>query len=385
MQFDSDVHVMQHALELARRGRGHVEPNPMVGAVVVTADRVWIADGVHQQFGGPHAEIHAITASGDRTRGADLFVTLEPCSHFGKTPPCADAVIRAGFRRVVIGCSDPAPHVDGKGIRRLRDAGIDVVVGVCEADSRLLIAPFERLMLHGRPWVLAKWAMTLDGRIASRTGHSKWISCDESRACVHQLRGCMDAIITGAGTVRADDPLLTARPAGPRRPLRVIIDSMGTSVTAATQLARSLSDGGIVVCVAANCRLSELERVASLGCTTLVTSTPDCVNLTDVLDELGRRKCTNVLLEAGPKLLGSFFDQQLADEVMVFVAPKIIGGGDAPGPIGGLGADKIPAFPNLTDCEWTRSGTDLRFRATICRTPHITPADRPTKILSKFS
>ena len=176
MRFASDEDAMQYALRLARRGVGRVEPNPQVGAVLTTADGQLIAEGWHQECGGPHAEVHALRAAGERARDAVLYVTLEPCCHHGRTPPCTDAVLAAGVRRVVVGCADPAPHVAGRGLQQLRAAGLVVEEGVCGVEATSLIAPFVRLQLQQRPWVHAKWAMTLDGRVASRTGHSRWIS-----------------------------------------------------------------------------------------------------------------------------------------------------------------------------------------------------------------
>ncbi len=360
---------MQLALQHARRGEGYVEPNPMVGAVVASADGAVISTGHHQRFGEPHAEINAIQAAGMATVGNDLYVTLEPCSHFGKTPPCADAVIKAGFRRVFVGCQDPAPHVAGQGIQRLRDAGLEVTVGVCGSESRRLIAPFEMLMLQRRPWVHAKWAMTLDGRIASRTGHSKWISSDASRAHVHQLRGRMDAIITGAGTVRSDDPLLTARPAGPRTPLRVVIDADGTSLHADTNLVRSLSQGPVLVCVADDAATDDVRRLKSMGVEVMAfaVSVPRRIDLREVMAELGRRGCTNVLTEAGSGILGSLFDSSLIDEVHIFIGPRLIGGATARGPVGGLGLESIPAIPNVTHIRQTSIGDDMLIEGDVCR------------------
>ena len=361
--------LMQLALQHARRGEGHVEPNPMVGAVVASADGRVISTGSHQQFGGAHAEINAIQAAGAETVGKDLYVTLEPCSHFGKTPPCADAVIKAGFRRVFVGCQDPAPHVAGQGIQRLRDAGVEVTVGVCESESRRLIAPFEMLMLQRRPWVHAKWAMTLDGRIASRTGHSRWISSDASRALVHQLRGRMDAIITGAGTVRSDDPLLTARPPGVRRPLRVVIDADGSSLHAETNLVKSLSQSPVLVCVADDIATDQVGRLESLGVEVMAfaVSEPGRIDLRAVMAELGRRGCTNVLTEAGSGILGSLFDSSLIDEVHIFIAPRLIGGTSARAPIGGLGRESIPAIPNVQQIRHTSIGDDLLIEGDVCR------------------
>ena len=361
--------LMQLAMQQARKGEGFVEPNPMVGAVVATADGHVISAGYHQHYGKAHAEIHAIADAGSKTAGNDLYVTLEPCSHFGKTPPCADAVIKAGFRRVIIGCSDPAPHVAGRGIQRLRDAGVEVTVGVCETEVRRLIAPFEMLMVRQRPWVHAKWAMTLDGRTASRTGHSKWISSDASREIVHHLRGRMDAIITGAGTVRFDDPLLTARPPGIRTPLRVVIDADGESLHADTKLIKSLADGPVLICVGENISTQEIQRLQSLGAEVFpcATSHAGRIDLSSVMAELGRRRCTNVLTEAGSELLGSLFDAALVDEVHVFIAPRLVGGADARPAIAGAGAASIPEVPNVINLRQRFIGNDVLIEGDVVR------------------
>ena len=363
------VALMHLALQCARRGEGSVEPNPMVGAVVASPDGDIISTGWHQRFGGPHAEINAIDAAGLATVGSDLYVTLEPCSHFGKTPPCADAVIAAGFRRVFIACQDPAPHVAGQGLKKLREAGIDVTVGICEDDARRLIAPFEMRMRNHRPWVHAKWAMTLDGRIASRTGHSKWISSPESRAIVHQLRGRMDAIITGAGTVRSDDPLLTARPAGPRTPLRVVIDADGASLQAGTKLVQTLSAGSVLACVSQQIPSAESHRLQSLGVELLPCAADEFgrIELANLLSELGRRGCTNVLTEAGPGILGSLFDSSLIDEVHIFIASRLIGGTAASAPIGGIGREFVSAMPNVIQIRHTPIGDDILIEGDVCR------------------
>ena len=368
VMYTSDQEVMQHAIRIARTGFGFVEPNPMVGAVIMDAWRQnLIAEGSHQKFGEAHAEINAIRQAGEATRGADLYVTLEPCSHFGKTPPCADAVIAAGFRRVVVGCQDPAPHVAGQGIQKIREAGIPVEVGVCEVEARRLIAPFEMLMIKQRPWVHAKWAMTLDGRIATSNGHSQWISCGESQVWVHNLRGRIDAIITGSGTVRADDPRLTARMGGPRTPLRVVVDSTGESITADQKLVRTISQAPVLVCVARRCGEAGKNRLRELGVEVFETSGERSVDLGEVLQELGRRRCTQVMLEAGPGLLGAFFDCGFIDEVHAFVAPQLIGGANSFSPIGGAGLPAIPGISNLKSFRVTPSGDDFLIEADVCR------------------
>ena len=347
--FSCDEDVMRRAVEIAGRGLGLVEPNPMVGAVIVDADRRLLAEGWHQQFGGPHAEVHALAAAGAIPPGAQLFVTLEPCSHHGKTPPCADAVAAAGFARVVIGCQDPAPHVAGRGIARLRAAGITVDVGVCQPQARDLIAPFAMLHSQQRPWVHAKWAMTLDGRIASRTGHSKWISNEQSRGWVHQLRGRMDAIITAAGTVRHDNPLLTARPPGPRTPLRVVLDRSGESLTDDCQLVQTAAE--VPVLLAADERTlsaATAHRLQQAGVDICRTSGQSrAEHAVSLLHELADRQCTHVLLEAGPGLMGACFDAGVIDEVHAFVAPRLVGGETAVSPIGGAGQNQISSLPSL--------------------------------------
>jgi len=359
MRFETDSAVMQHALALAQQGFGTVEPNPMVGSVIVNDQRELIADGFHQKFGGPHAEVIAMQKAGSHCRGATLYVTLEPCSHFGKTPPCADAVIQAGFRRVVVGCQDPAPHVAGQGLAKLRDAGISVECGILQAEAEELIAPFRKQVLEHRPWVHAKWAMTLDGRIASRTGHSQWISGEESRAHVHWLRGRMDAIITGSGTVRADNPRLTARPPGPRNPLRVVIDAAGLSLTESCHLVQTAREFPVLACVSQRCNDVTKERLCDAGVEVLQTPSFEHVTLPDVLNFLGQRRMTHVMLESGPGLLGAFQDQGLIDEVHVFVAPKLVGGAAACPPVGGQGHDRIPERPSLQRCRHRILGEDV--------------------------
>ncbi|MCA9065610.1 MAG: bifunctional diaminohydroxyphosphoribosylaminopyrimidine deaminase/5-amino-6-(5-phosphoribosylamino)uracil reductase RibD [Planctomycetaceae bacterium] len=364
----TDAAHMRQALSLARQGAGRVEPNPQVGAIVVDRFGNVTGEGFHQRFGGPHAEINAIAAAGDRCRESTLYVTLEPCSHFGKTPPCADAVIEAGVRRVVIGCTDPAPHVAGAGIEKLRRAGVEVVVGVCQDDARRLIAPFAMLQLRQRPWVTGKWAMSLDGRIATRTGSSQWISGTESRSRVHELRGQVDAIITGSGTVIADDPALTARPAGPRTAARIVLDASGTSLRSDRQLVGTAHEIPVIAFVGENqVSLGEIQRLTDEGVEVLALPLNENGHLSasDVLSDLGRRRFTNVLLEGGPGLIGKFSDEQLIDEVHVFLAPKLIGGIDAPGPVGGLGIEWIRQAGIVNRMTAERIGDDLLIRGDL--------------------
>ncbi|RLS51591.1 MAG: bifunctional diaminohydroxyphosphoribosylaminopyrimidine deaminase/5-amino-6-(5-phosphoribosylamino)uracil reductase RibD [Planctomycetota bacterium] len=352
---------MQYALQLAVRGLGSVEPNPPVGAVILSQAGQLCGEGWHQKYGGPHAEIHALAMAGENARGATLFCTLEPCSHFGKTPPCADAVIAAGIRRVVIATGDPAPHVNGQGIARLRAAGIDVQVGVCEIAAGRLIAPFVRLHRQGLPWVHAKWAMSLDGKIATRTGESQWISNEFSRAMAHQLRGRCDAIVVGIGTVLADDPQLTARPAGPRVATRVILDSRARTPWDC-QLVRTAREIPTLVAVGPMAPEEAVRQLQSAGVEVLklpAEATSHRPSLVVLLRELGRRKMTHVLLEGGGELLGAALDGALAQEFHVFVAPKIIGGKLAPTPVGGLGPERMADVLQLSHAHWQSLGNDL--------------------------
>ena len=353
---------MQRALDLAAQGLGSVEPNPPVGAVVVDESGTLLGEGHHEAFGGPHAEINAIASAGDACAGATLYVTLEPCAHHGKTPPCSDAVIAAGFRKVVIASSDPIDHRGSSGIEQLKAAGIEVEVGLLESQARRLIAPFVCLQEKRRPYVHGKWAMTLDGRIASGTGHSQWISNETSRAVVHQLRGRMDAVIVGIGTVLADDPLLTARPPGPRTATRIVFDSQGRT-PADSKLVKTASESPVLIVLSEEANESAQQRLEDHGVKILrVPSSSDqsAVDVESVLCELGRREMMNVLVEGGSRVLGSFFDAGLIDECHVFIAPKIVGGRDALSPIAGTGLDRIPEVSLETEVELLDGDVYLR-------------------------
>lgn len=360
MQFATPVAAMQHALTLAARGLGSVEPNPPVGAVIVDDAGQCLGEGWHQRYGGPHAEVYALEQAGPSARGATLYVTLEPCCHFGKTPPCSRAVIAAGVKRVVIAMSDPAPHVAGGGIAELRAAGIEVEVGLCEPEACELTAPFVRWITERRPWVHAKWAMTLDGKIASRTGHSQWISGPESRAKVHELRGRMDAIVVGIGTVLADDPLLTARPPGPRTPTRIVIDPQAR-MPLTTQLVQTAREAPVWWVVAEHVAANHTAAIEAAGVERLSLSHDNQQGfpLKDLLSILGQRSMTHVLIEGGGKLLGRVFDAGLIDEYHIFIAPKLIGGAEAPSPLGGRGHERIPSTASLANPTMAILGHDL--------------------------
>ena len=363
--FSNSAEVMQRAIQLARRGRGSVEPNPMVGAVIVDDRLQLLAEGYHEKYGGPHAEINAIRALPNcdpDLKKATLYVTLEPCAHRGKTARCTDAIIEAGFRKVVIGCKDPAPHTMGEGIKRLRDAGIAVETGLLQSECEQLIRPFTRLMTTGRPYVHAKWAMTLDGRIASHTGSSRWISSETSRKFVHQLRGRMDAILVGAGTVRVDDPLLTTRPPGQRIASRIILDS-NASISLNSNLVQSVSLAPLIIACLENSSERKCGQLQQAG-VEVIRCPADSHNhpeLKFLMGELGSRNMTNLLVEGGAKVLGSFFDSRLIDEVHVFIAPKIIGGAVSPGPIAGMGISDMKDAVHFRETSIHEMGGDIYF------------------------
>ena len=322
---DLDRRHMQRALEIALRGQGYVEPNPMVGCVIAIGEHA-ISEGWHQRYGGPHAEAKAILDASESVEGGTLFVTLEPCCHHGKTPPCTSAIQGAGIRRVVVAQLDPYSEVCGNGVSQLRTAGVQVEIGLMAEEAHSINAPYHKLLSKRQPWVIAKWAMTLDGRIATHTGSSRWVSGDDSRAIVHRIRGRMDAILVGRRTADQDDPLLTARPPGPRRALRIVMDSQA-SLSAQSQLVKTAKESPVMIVTHPNAEEQKLRRLESFGCEVFCCSSESRVErMNELLTELGRRRITNVLAEGGGHLLGSLFELEAIDEVHVFVAPKLVGG-----------------------------------------------------------
>ena len=381
MPSDSDSQWMQRALDLARRGQGYVEPNPMVGCVIVRDGKV-VGEGWHRRFGGDHAEIEALVAAGKQAAGATMYVTLEPCCHYGKTPPCTEAIIPAGIKRVVAAMRDPFPKVAGGGLRQLEAAGIAVEVGLHEADARELNAPYLKLLQSSRPWVIAKWAMTLDGKIATRSGYSQWISSEDSRQIAHELRGRVDAILIGRRTAQIDDPLLTSRQSGPplrgrteaatdsamaipRRASRIILDSLA-QLASSSQLVRTARQTPTLVACGPDAPDHDIRRLTAAGCEVLpFAAATSYERMLLLLDELGRRQMTNVLVEGGATLLGALLDARQIDEVHVFIAPKLFGGERAPSPIAGQGIDQIAAAVPLRDVLIQQLGPDLYLRGRV--------------------
>ena len=341
---------MARAVELARRGRGYVEPNPMVGCVIVRGEKI-VGEGWHRRFGDAHAEVEALAAAGEATQGAVAYVTLEPCCHQGKTAACSRALIAAGVTRVVVGCRDPHPQVSGGGLAELRQAGIQVDCDVLAEQAQALIAPFTKLTTLGRPWVLAKWAMTLDGKLASRTGSSRWITGEASRRVVHRLRGQVDAILVGRGTVERDDPLLTARPPGPRTATRVVLDS-GASLSVDSQLVQSLDQAPVLLGVSEDAPAGRRSRLQDLGVEVVVLpGGSEAAQLESLLDELGGRQMTHLLVEGGGHVLGTLLDLRAIDEVHAFIAAKLLGGAQAPSPMAGVGVAEMAEAIELIDVE----------------------------------
>lgn len=354
------VRLMKRALALARKGAGRTSPNPVVGAVIVAAGRV-IAEGWHKKAGGPHAEASAITrlhSTGLSARGADMYVTLEPCSHFGKTPPCVDTVISAGIKRVFIGMKDPNPLVSGRGIRRLRAAGIKCVSGILEDDCRALNPAFIKYITLKRPYVTLKLAASLDGRIAASTGDSRWITGPSARKYVHDMRARSDAILTGSATVAADDPELTARPRKARglNPLRVLLDSRFGASLDARIFKRHPNDRypcpAIVFTTDAAPR-AKIKKARAMGVEVVtVRKTRDGVDIKRVMLELGRREITSVLVEAGGRVAASLLKSGVVDKLSYHLAPIIIG------------SDGIPAIGAMN---LKTAGKAMRIKKTVMK------------------
>jgi diaminohydroxyphosphoribosylaminopyrimidine deaminase/5-amino-6-(5-phosphoribosylamino)uracil reductase len=326
-----DETFMSLALELAEAGLGYVEPNPTVGAVIVR-DGMELARGWHRAFGGPHAEVEAISAAATKgldTRGAILYVTLEPCCHHGKTPPCTEAVIAAGIARVVAAMEDPDVRVAGRSFAALRAAGIEVTQGVCAPQARKLLAAYIKLRATGRPWVTCKWAQTSDGAIALPPQAGRWISSQESRDYVHRLRGWHQGVCVGIGTVLADDPLLTNRGGTGRQPARIVLDS-SLRIPLDCRLVRSAGQSPVIVATTSPAcdKADRLRRVGveilplpPLGGKNHDRATGG-VDLAALLEELGRRQFTRLVVEGGAKVLKAFLEADLADELLVFVCPS---------------------------------------------------------------
>jgi diaminohydroxyphosphoribosylaminopyrimidine deaminase/5-amino-6-(5-phosphoribosylamino)uracil reductase len=367
---DQDFTHLARAIELGRRGLGRVSPNPLVGAVLARDGRI-LGQGWHDELGGPHAEVNAIRdAGGEDLRGATLYVSLEPCCHTGRQPPCTDAIVEAGIRRVVVAADDPSEKANGRGLGILRDEGVDIVVanGELAEEARLENQAFRKHARTGRPWVLFKSAMSLDGKVATRTGDSQWISGEESRLLAHQWRAEVDAVVVGIGTALADDPQLNARvPDVHHQPRRVVFDATAR-LPLDSNLVTQASDAPLIVVVSRAAPRSDVEALEMAGAEVIVaTGEHEPARVCDALDRLGELDVpiTSVLLEGGPHLAGAFFDAGEIDEARLFVAPVFIGGSDARDPVEGEGAGHLADAMTAMSLTCEASGDDVLLRARL--------------------
>lgn len=362
-----DAAYMRRALALAEQGCGWTSPNPMVGAVIVRDGRV-IGEGYHEKCGQAHAERNALAHCTESPRGATLYVTLEPCCHTGRQPPCVDAILESGIARVVVGSLDPNPKVAGKGIRILREHGVTVDTGVLEEECRAINAVFFHFIQTGRPYVVLKYAMTLDGKIATHTGASKWITGEQARRRVHADRHRYRAILVGVGTVLADDPQLTCRIEGGRNPIRVICDThLRTPLSA--QVVRTARETPTIL---ATCCTDAAHRAAyeEAGCQVLVLPEQDGkVSLPALMERLGQMEIDSVLLEGGASLHGAALESGIVNRVQAYVAPKLFGGAGAPSPIGGQGVALPDEAVQLKHATMTLLGEDILIEGEV--EPHV--------------
>lgn len=352
---------MKRALGLAARGMGWTSPNPMVGAVVVREGKI-VGEGYHRRVGTAHAEVNALQEAGELARGADLYVTLEPCNHYGRTPPCTRAVLESGIARVFVGMNDPNPGVVGGGNQFLRSQGVEVVEGILEAECRRLNQAFIKHATTGRPYVVLKAASTLDGRLATRTGDSRWVTNEHSRRFVHRLRCQLDAILVGSKTARVDDPRLTARVPGKRgcrQPVRIVLDSQ-LVLPLGSALVKTLETAPLWLACSETAPTGREETLVRAGVTVIrLPRDPKGIRLDSLLDELGGRGISSLLVEGGAKVLGSFLEEGLADAFYFFYAPKILGDEAGVPLAAGRKVDQMGAAAAVYDVRVKRFGGDI--------------------------
>jgi len=360
MNSEKDIKFMQLALELARQGLGKTSPNPAVGAVIVKDGKI-VGQGFHKKAGTEHAEVLALQQAGEEARGATIYVTLEPCSHFGKTPPCAPALVKAGIKRVIIACLDPNPKVAGQGKKILNDSGVQTEVGLLESEALKLNEVFFKYIQTEIPFMVLKTAMTLDGKIAAASGDSRWITGETSRQVVHQLRNTYDAIMVGIGTVLSDDPRLNTRLEGEdkRDPIRIIVDGH-LDLQADSQIARTACEQATIILTSAIKERGRAEKLEKLGIKIIeLGGDPNQVPVEKALPILGGMKICSILIEGGAALNAYLLEQKLIDKVYWFIAPKLIGGKTAPTPVAGSGIPLMKDAVNLADVEYQQLDSDL--------------------------
>jgi diaminohydroxyphosphoribosylaminopyrimidine deaminase/5-amino-6-(5-phosphoribosylamino)uracil reductase len=356
----ADTTYMKRALALAKKGLGKTHPNPAVGCVIVR-DGAVVGEGWHKRAGGHHAEIHALETAGSKARGADVYVTLEPCSHTGKTPPCSDALIRSGVKRVIAGMGDPNPRVNGGGLLALQQAGIETLCGVLEKECRSINRPFLKFITTGQPYVTYKCAMTLDGKTASVTGDSRWISCLASRRVVHRMRANSNAIMVGVGTILSDNPLLTVRHVKGPDPLRIIVDSTLRTPESVAVLTGKMAGGTMIATTETNPKIH--ARILKSGARILVCSAENGrVDLRDLWNKLGGLGIQSLLLEGGSQLAGEALRLGLIDQCVFFYAPKVVGS-DGFSPFAIAGVTEMARSIKFNDLSMRRVGTDIMVTA----------------------
>lgn len=352
---------MNMALELALKGKCSTSPNPMVGAVIVK-DGIIIGKGYHEKCGGNHAEINAIESATESVEGSTIYVTLEPCSHHGKTPPCADRIIKEKFAKVVIASLDPNPLVAGRGVKKLLDAGIVVETGLLDEESRTINEVFMKYIIEKEPFVLMKGAMSLDGKIATCTGESKWISGEKSREEVQELRRFMTGIMVGIGTVLADDPELTCRIPGAKSPIRIIVDSNLRIPMESKVLKNQKQAKTIIASLKEKADSEKINKLKEIGIEVLLLeSKSGKVDLRELMKELGKREIDSILLEGGGTLNFSAIEAGIVDKVIMYVAPIIIGGDDSKTPVGGQGFIQLKDALKLKEISVSKIGEDIKI------------------------
>ena len=354
----NDEFYMQLALKNAQAMKGQTDPNPLVGAVIVNDNRI-LGVGAHMKAGEPHAEIHALRMAGDHAKGATIYVTLEPCSHHGRTGPCAVALVEAGVKKVVIATLDPNPVVAGNGVKILKDAGIEVVIGVCEEESRQMNEVFNKFIVEKKPFVTLKAATTLDGKTATYLASSKWITAPDARRDVHQLRSENMAILVGVNTVVEDNPELTSRIPNGRNPIRVILDSKLRIPLDAKVVTDQQADTWVFT--SENYDKEKRNQLEEQGISVFVTSGSSQVDPEDVMKTLGEKLVSSVLIEAGGTINAALFEKQLIDKVVLYVAPKLVGGQSAPTFLEGTGIAEMGNAVELANLSITPIGKDFKF------------------------
>lgn len=355
---------MKLALDLAKKGEGLVNPNPLVGAVIVKDDKV-LGTGYHTKFGNPHAEVEAFKNAKESVEGATLYVTLEPCSHYGKTPPCADLIISKKIKRVVVGILDPNPLVAGKGIKKIQEAGIQVTVGVLEEQCKNINEIFLKFIVNKKPFVLLKTAISLDGKISTNTGESKWISGEESRKRVHALRGKYASIMVGINTVLMDNPELTCRIEGKKSPIRVIVDS-NLKIPLNSKIVKTAKEIPTIVATVNNFDKIKMRELRTLGVNVIqIKEKNGRVDLKELINEIGKRNIDSVLIEGGGTLNFSALDEKIVDKVQFYIAPKIIGGDKAKTSVEGLGIKRLKDAFRISNKEVSKVGDDILIEGYI--------------------